>query len=56
MTRALETSGHPGSRCGLFIAGFGPSLILVWFESEMFSRGSCIEDVGLGASNDLTGQ
>lgn len=53
MTRALEASGHPGSRCGLVIAGFGPSLILVWFESEMSSKGSCIEDVGLGESDDF---
>lgn len=53
MTRALEIAGHPGSRCGLFIEGFGPSLILLWFGSEMSSKGSCVEDVGLGKSDDL---
>lgn len=53
MTRALETASHPGLGCGLFITGFGPSLILVWFGSEMSSKGSCVEDVEFGESDGL---
>lgn len=43
MTRVLEMGGHLGLRNGLFIAG-------LWAPkgSEMFSKGSCVEDVGFG--------
>lgn len=51
MTRVLETAGHPCLRYSLSIASFGLSLILVWF--EMSFRASCVEDVGLGGSDEL---